>query len=164
MSATVKLKLIAEIKDISSHALVKSSDASRSWGGLGDIDETLSATSTPDVENVAAFIATLTAGAVTIDWTALTHADGDTRSAAGKKLRFIQIMNPAANTANIVVTKGASNGYSPVGTTFTIPISPGGGFLWYLQSDAADVTNGSADTWDVTGSGSETFYVKAGWG
>lgn len=164
MSSTAKVKIISEVKDVSSHTLLKSSDTSRTYAGTGDIDVTLTSSSTPDFENGAVFTKSLSGGAATIDLTSLTHADGDTRSADGKKLRFLQVMNPAANTGNIVLTKGASNGHSPIGSTFTVPVSPGGAFLWYFDSDGATVANGSSDTIDVTGTGSESFYVKMGWG
>lgn len=165
MSVSCKLQMITQIVDTSSHALVKTTDASRSWkASVSDLDTTLNSSSTPDLENVAVFIGTLSGGALTIDLTNLTHADGDTRSASAKKLRFLHVTNPSANTGNIILTKGASNGYSPIGTTFTLPVSPGGSFVYYFDSDAADVTDASADTIDVTGTGSETFYVKLGWG
>ena len=162
MSVAVTLKLMLKIVETNTSALVSSSNASQTWSG-GDIDLTLNSTSTPDAEDCAAMIIALVAGAKTIDLTSLAHEGGATKSANGKKIRAWLFFNLAANTGNIVVTKGASNGYSPVGTTFTYVVPPGGCALHYFDSDAGDV-GASAKNVDVTGTGTESFYFKAIWG
>ena len=163
MSVSASVKLNLNWTDTSTDTYVKSSNASRGWDG-GDINLTLNSTSTPDAENGATVLVTMSGGAATIDLTSLTHRDGDTRSLAGKKIRSILFYAPTANTGNIVVTKGASNGHCPVGTTFTVPIPPGGAFQWYVVSAGADVTNSSNDTLDISGTGSETLLMKVIWG
>ena len=165
---SVQLTYLNRLKvvETSAAALVSTSDATRTYNGL-DTEETFNASSTPDAEDAAFFRITLTAGAATIDLTAMLHqidsALTASKSASGKKVRAWKFKAPATNTGNITITKGASNGYSPVGTTFTKVIAPGGESSDYFVS-AAGTVGGSAKNLDVTGTGTEYIDVGVVWG
>lgn len=162
MSFIATIKQILSIKDTSSNTYVKSSDASRTWAGTGDIEVTLNATSTPAIDGGVATLVAMTAGAATIDLTALVHLDGDTRTAAGKKLRELHFYNPSNN--NIRIKTGASNGHIPVGSAFDVTIPPGGAFTLYLVAAATAITNSSNDTIDISGTTTDSVLMKAVWG
>lgn len=156
MSVSAVLKMLLSVKDISTDTYVSATDASRTWSGA-NLETTLNATSTPDGETGIVTLVTLSAGAATLDLTSMLHRDGDTRTAAGKKIRAIFFYNPSSNL--ITATKGASNGHSPVGSTFTIPLAASGGRnLWYMP-DATAITNSSNDTIDFAGTGTDTVLV-----
>lgn len=163
MSVTAIVKQILSWKDISSSAYVKSSDNSRTWAGTGDIDTSLNSGSTPAIDGGVSTLVTMTAGAATIDLTALTHQDSDTRSASGKKLRQIHFYNPSNNA--IRVKTGASNGHIPYGANgFDVTIPPGGAFTLYLASAGIAITNSSNDTIDISGTTTDSLLMKAVWG
>jgi hypothetical protein len=161
MSVTATVKAALDWKDVSASTYVSSGDASRSWNG-GDLSSSLNATSTPAIDGGATVLVMLAAGVATKDLTSLAHQDGDTRTAAGKKLRAIHFYNPS--TAVITVTKGASNGHSPVGTTFTLPVAPNGGRASLYYPDAVAITNSSNDTFDFAGTGTDSLLMKLVWG
>jgi hypothetical protein len=161
MSVTATVRAGLDWKDISSSSYVKAGDASRSWDG-GDLSQSLTSSSTPSIDGGATVTVTLAAGVATKDLTALLHQDGDTRTAAGKKLRAIHFYNPS--TAVIVVTKGASNGHSPAGTTFTLPVAANGGRASLYFPDATAIVNATNDTFDFAGTGTDTLLMKLVWG
>lgn len=160
MSVVGTLKLMLKLKDISTSDQVSSQDNSRTWSG-GDVEKELKSTSSPTGEDCAHVTVTLSGGAASLDLTSLSHIDGGTRSVSGKKLRAWLFTNPSANL--ITVSKGASNGYSPVGTTFTKPVGAGCTSADYFDDEAAAVS-GSAKTLDFAGTGSQTITVKLLWG
>lgn len=166
MSVSVTLDSKIKTIETSDANLVSTQDATRTYNGL-DTAVTLNSTSTPDAEDAAYFRITLVAGAATLDLTAMLHQISSTatlsKSASGKKVRAWKFKAPTGNTGNIVVTKGASNGYSPVGTTFTKVIAPGGYSEDYFYTSAGDV-GGSAKNLDVTGTGTEYVDVGVVWG
>lgn len=161
MSVIATLKMVLKFKDISTSAYVASGDNSRSWDG-GDLELTLKSDSTPDAEGDAVVLVTLTAGAATVDLTALANLDGDTRTAAGKKIRGFLFYNPS--TALITVSKGASNGHAPLSTTFVRHVAPNGGVDMAYMPDATAITNSSNDTLDFAGTGTDTILMKVLWG
>lgn len=166
MSVSVLISNKLKTVETSAAGLVSSQDATRTYNGL-DAETTLNSSSTPDAEDAAYFRITLSGGAATLDLTAMLHQidTGVTvsKSATGKKIRAWRFKAPTGNTGNIVVTKGASNGYSPVGTTFTKVIAPGGNSGDDFYTSAGDV-GGSAKNLDITGTGSEYVDVGVVWG
>lgn len=52
------------------------------------------------------------------------------------------------STADLTVTKGDTNGWTGLGTTYTITIAPGGIFQWW-NGDGVTVTDASSHTFKV---------------
>src|SRR6476660_6066460 len=80
--------------------------------------QTLNAGTSPAATVTASFVATLSGGALTLDLTAMTGTNGATVNANGLTPRCIVFQNPATNANPITVAKGASNGYTGLGTSF----------------------------------------------
>lgn len=115
---------------------------------------------TPDVEDYAIFELALSGGAGSINLAALPHNHGGvniTKDFTGKKIRAWLFWTPDTNANNITITKGASNGYSPVGTSFTKVIPPNGASSDDFDTAAIDVASG-ARLLDVTGTGSQVVF------
>jgi hypothetical protein len=121
---------------------------------------TLDTTTTPALTGTCAYDTyTLTAGAVTIDLTALKQVNNlalDLSSPASKP-RIVKIKN--ISTHRILVSKGASNGYSPVvGDAFNLPIPAGGEATIYDGGNGAAV-DATHKTLDVVGTLTDSFQV-----
>jgi hypothetical protein len=97
---------------------------------------------------------TLTAGADALNLTSLARA-GDLAAvdATGLKLQGLKVACPATNTGDVVLTTGATNGY----TIGTIRVTPGGHQLAWFADGLADVASG-ARTIDVTSSDADAAY------
>lgn len=119
---------------------------------------TLNSGSTPDVTKMAAFTKALSAGAATIDLTALTGTNGATVNGNGDKVRIFKAINPSSNANSITLTEGASNGYELAGNGWTVVLQPGQHFTFYADEDAPTI-GGSAKTIDLAGTGSQTLNV-----
>ena len=89
-----------------------------------DLAKTLGALTTPPVSKIAAFLATLAAGTLTIDLTALVGTNNAVVDGTGLKLQFLRIANLGANA--MTIAQGGSNPYA-IGAGLTIP--PGGSVL-----------------------------------
>jgi hypothetical protein len=161
MAVQVTLKSMLKIVETSASALISSSNNSQTWTG-GDVELTYDADSTPDAEDCAVCVITLSSGTATIDLTALTHQGGGTKTASGKKVRAWLFKNVGANL--MTITKGASNGYSPVGTTFTKVLAPTAGASIDDFSDGALTVDGTNKTLDVSGTAAQQLYFKVVWG
>lgn len=153
-----KFKLV----ETSAAGLVSTQDATRTYNGL-DSERTLNSGSTPDAEDAAFFRITISGGVGSVDFTALAHqldtGVSVTKTATGKKLRGFKLKAGSANAANITVAKGASNGYAPLGTTFSRIIAPDGEDDAYLGT-AGNTIDSSNKTWDLTGTNGD--YVDVG--
>lgn len=107
---------------------------------------------------------TLSGGSGTIDLGALTGLQGSV-NLTGLKVQVMKFINPSTNANKITITKGATNGYGlgTDGSTFTVPLHPGGEFTYYCNEGTPDVGSG-AKTFDVTGSGSQVlqYAIHAG--
>ncbi|HOA28101.1 MAG TPA: hypothetical protein PKG51_11380 [Arachnia sp.] len=117
----------------------------------------LHASSTPPATKVAAFEQALTAGAATIDLTALTGANGVAVDGTGLKVQVLKIRNPDDNDP-VTVAVGASNGYELAGADFSVAIPGGGEFTFYGNDGAPDIGLG-AKTLDLSGTGAEKVEV-----
>lgn len=120
----------------------------------------LNSGSTPAATAVAAFQKALTAGAATIDLTALplTGATSQTQSFNGLKLRAAKFRNPSSNSGAITIQTGASNGYAPFGTAGVVVLSPGQSALVNYESDAAAVSS-TVKNIGLSGTGTEALDV-----
>lgn len=118
----------------------------------------------PAVTKLAYFSKALSTGTGTIDLTSLTGTNGATVDLTGLKVCLMKFRNPSTNANTITVAKGASNGFglTTSGTTFSIPIPPGGEVTIFCDEGTPDV-GGGAKTLDLTGTGSQTLECAI-WG
>ena len=125
---------------------------------VGENTQLTSAT-TPDVEYAAAPLLTLTAGAKTVDLTALSDVNGGTLDLTGKKVRALFFHN-LSTTNNMTFAKGASNGLDSLSGSWTMTLLP-------LEKRCIDLTDvavasiaaisASIKNIDVSGTGTDTF-------
>ena len=115
---------------------------------------TIKADSAVPATKVAAGIQTLTAGALTMDLTALTGTNGAAVTALGLKLQVWLLKNLGA--AVMTFSEGASNGYAALGASFSFKLLQNQMAQFYLADAAPDVASGDR-TIDVAGTGSQTF-------
>jgi hypothetical protein len=115
-------------------------------------------TGQPVITDGALFTKTLSAGAGTIDLTSLTGTNGRSITLSGLKVQVMKFLNVSTNGTNMVVGKGASNGFGlgSGGTTWSMVIPPGCEFTWYGNEGTPDVS-GSVKTIDITGGTTEVL-------
>lgn len=123
--------------------------------------QSLGASSTPAVTKIAFFDQALTAGAATIDLTALAHNAGVV-DGSGLKVQGMLFVNPAGNSA-VTITDGASNGYNLFGDAsgqVTVPAhATVDSFLLFFFPEGLQDIGGSDKTIDLAGTGTETFQI-----
>ncbi len=119
---------------------------------------TLQASTTPPVSKVAAFEQALTAGAATIDLTALTGTNGAAVDGTGLKVQAIKITAKATNANVITITKGASNGYALAGADFSVALAAGQEFVLFGNDAAPDIAS-DAKTLDLAGTLAQAVQV-----
>lgn len=114
----------------------------------------------PAATKCAIFSKALSGGSATIDMTSLTGTNGATVDFTGLKVCVMKFKNPSSNANAITVAKGASNGFglTTSGTTFSIPIPPGGEITLESDEGTPDVGSG-AKTLDLTGTSSQALQV-----
>lgn len=115
--------------------------------------KTLNAGTTPTVTKDANFETTLSSGAATVDLRVLTGTNGISVDLNGSKVRAFRAKAPATNGAAIVISKGASNGYTGFGASFSQSIPPGGEYVFYDGGNGTAVSN-TVKTIDLAGAGS----------
>lgn len=124
-----------------------------------DLNNTsLNATSTPPVSKQSSITHALSAGAKTIDFTALAGTNGATLDCTGLKLQGILVSNPAGN-ATINIAPGSSNPYPIFGAANDIDVPAGSKFAFYFADTLADVSS-TVKTLDITGTGTEEFDLQ----
>lgn len=111
---------------------------------------------TPPVTLQASFLLTLSGGAASIDFRALTGTNGASVDGNGLKVQIFRFKNLGAN--NMVITPGASNGIDLFGASSSITVPPGAHFTFFLADQAPDIAAGDK-TIDVAGTGSQTAEV-----
>lgn len=154
------LKLI----ETSSSGAINANDATMTFE-LTDTS-TRNATTTPDAEDGAYVLVTLTAGAATVDFTAVVHqilsaSATLTKNANGKSIRDIKFKNNSANP--IRIKNGASNGFLPAGSVFDFTL-PAGGSAFFDFAALAAAISGTNKTLDISGTGTDTLQILLGWG
>ena len=123
---------------------------------------TLNATSTPAATKQSYFTITMTAGAATLDLTAIPGLNvNETIDGTGLKVRLLQFYAPATNANPVTAAKGGSNGYglTAAGTTWSIPLDPDTSAARWCNTSAPTIGSG-AKTIDITGTGSQTIQVS----
>ncbi len=126
-----------------------------------NVSKSFSSTSTPAGTKIAFFRQALTAGAATIDLTAIPH-DGGTVDGTGLKVQAAIFRNPAGN-ASMVVSDGASNGYNIFGNSSGQVLIPGHAsepcqVAIYFPEGLPDVAGGAKNI-DIAGTGTEELEV-----
>ena len=116
---------------------------------------TLNSGSTPPATLVAEFLLTLTAGAATIDLTALTGTNSATVDGTGLRPQVVRIKNLGANAMTFVT--GASNGHNHFTSSGTV-VRPSGHIMNFPYDGDEDI-DATHKTWGVSGTGSQTAEV-----
>jgi hypothetical protein len=126
----------------------------------GDTTQSRTATTTPAVTQAGSAEKAMTAGAGTIDLTALALQFGGTVDLTGLRLRHWKIAAPATNAGSITISKGASNGFTGFGANFSITLPPGGE---WLGSDAGHANPAAVaagvKTLDLAGTGTDEIQL-----
>lgn len=120
---------------------------------------TLNAASSVPITQVAYFTQALTAGAATIDLTALVGTNNVEIDGTGLKVRAIMFTAASGNANPITIGVGASNGYELAGATWEETLKAGQSTgVKYLGSGAPDI--GASDcTLDLAGTGTQSVNV-----
>jgi hypothetical protein len=126
-----------------------------------DTSVTLDSTTTPDETATNYSTATLSGGAATINLASLTDVNGATKDLTGKKVRWLKIKNGGSNS--VTVSKGASNGYTGFGASFSMEIKGGGEVTIYCAGNGVAVAAG-VRTLDLSGTGTDSFSFAVGAG
>ncbi len=128
----------------------------------------LNATSTPPVTKRGVFTKALTAGAATIDLTAIPDDIKTAVDGTGLKVIGLMIANPSTNTNILIVSQGASNGYQLNGENWSLALKPGEAAIMYFSNAATmpdvDATHKNIDLSDDSAGGTDThqFVILLG--
>lgn len=115
----------------------------------------LNSTTTPATTKTASFVKALSAGAGTIDLTALFGTNNLTTDGTGLKVIACKFQAVVGN-ANVITLKfGASNPYNLLGASWQVALQPGQEILLYAVS-AAPVIGSGAKNIDLSGTGSQS--------
>lgn len=127
----------------------------------GRKEETLTGSSSPNVTAHAVGKQALSAGAATIDLRSVTGLNGVAVDLNGLKPRYVLLENTGAN--DMVVAKGASNGYTGFGSAFSVTVKAGCRHLMEI-GDSGTAVSSTVKTLDVTGTGSQElkYQIVAG--
>lgn len=139
-------------------AWIKASDSTITIDGL-NLEKGLNAGSTPPASKHAASTATMTAGAKTIDLTAIVGLNGGNVDGTGLKVRAFKFRAPLTNANPVTLAVGAANGYELLGSDWKVTLQPGQEAQGYL-ADGAPVIGGGAKTIDVSGTGAQGVDVQ----
>lgn len=119
----------------------------------------LNAGTTPSVTAFAGFNKALSAGTASIDLTALTGTNGATVNLNGLRVVAIKFKAKGNNTGALTIAKGATNGYTGLGASFSITLPIGGETVFYGVAGAAAVS-GTLKVFDLTGTGTDSVDVE----
>lgn len=158
-SATAQVKL-QFLETTTANELLVNSDLLHKFDELVK----LTSSSTPAVTKVYAQQRALSAGALTLDLTALTDGTGAALDLTGLKVQFVAFANKpvsgAPNTDTLNVKFGATNGYNIFGDAASeVTLAVGGWCIFYNPEGTPDVANGSADTVDVSSSDADADFI-----
>lgn len=103
----------------------------------------------------------MTAGALTLDLTALVHQDSSSVDGTGLKLQKFRVSNPSTNSNNITLVVGASNPYDFMGdASGQVTLAPGAEFRYDGNETLEDIDSTHCEI-DVSGNGTETVRYTA---
>lgn len=152
MSITANLSLQHTINN--SLSIFDSSRSTIVHDGM-NLTAQLNASSSVPVTKYAAVAKALSAGAATIDLSALTD-DSGTAIGTGLKVQSVILYNPSANVITIGI--GASNGYPLFGASALLPIEPGARLIKYFNDALIDI-DGTHKNLDLAGTLAQTLNV-----
>lgn len=118
----------------------------------------LDADSDPDVTEGGFCEKAMTAGAATIDLTALVDVQGRTINLDTLRVRAVKIRALDANAAAVTVAKGASNGYTGFGLAFSVTLAAGQEATLYLGATGTAVS-ATEKTLDLSGTGTDGIQL-----
>ncbi len=131
---------------------------------LGTIGGTLSSNSSVPITKPWSDNVAMTAGAVTLDFTALDQVNLPVVNATGLKLQLFIFRNLSANSNTITIKDGATNGYDIFGdSSGQITLNPGEVEMRFCNESLEDVS-ATVKTIDITGTGTETLEVVMAFG
>jgi hypothetical protein len=119
---------------------------------------TLNASSTAPATKCAHVLQALTAGAATIDLTAVQGTQGNV-TFSGLKIQLFRATATTGNANVLTLTEGASNGYELAGNTWKVGLLSGQSFMFFGNDGAPDV-GGSAKDIDLAGTGSQSVEIS----
>ena len=124
--------------------------------GVDALNIQLGAGTTPAVDTVYGGLFALSAGALTVDLTALTRSGRSNLSLTGKTIYAVRIKNLGANP--MTFKDGVTNGYALFTATNGHVVRANGDTLQYAPAGFGAV--GASDlAIDVSGTGTQTFYM-----
>lgn len=129
-------------------------DKTLTFTGYND-SKTLNATSSPVATKSAVFAQALTAGAATIDLTALVGTEG-TVDGTGLKVRAVKFRGKSTNANPITITTGAANGYNLPHALFSYQVYPGCWVEAYFADSAQTIAAGDKNI-DLAGTASQVL-------
>ncbi len=156
MSITLALLAKMTVRETLSGNAIASNASPLVFDGF-NLQKDLTAATTPPVTKHCEFTQALTAGAATIDLTALSGSLGSV-TFSGLKLQAYLFTNLGANV--MTISKGASNGYGldAAAADYDIVVAPGATVMGYIPDVAPDVS-GSAKNIDIAGTGTQSLEV-----
>lgn len=119
---------------------------------------TLTGATTVPATKTTAFTPTLSAGAATIDLTALTGVNGAVVDGSGLKVQIFKFINPAGNGA-VTLTFGAANPYLLLGTAWKVILLAGQEIMLYLNDACPDI-DATHKNIDLAGTGAQAFKCQ----
>lgn len=122
--------------------------------GTYNSNATLNATSNPPGTKVGGGLATLVAGAKTIDLTAVPSLEGVIRDMTGLKVQIFKFKNKATNLSPMTVNFGATNAYLLGGAAWSFILQPGMEITVFGNDLTPDV-GGATKNIDIAGTGVE---------
>ena len=127
----------------------------------------LSASSTPAVSKGAFFSQALTAGAATIDLTALVGTNGIAVDLSGLKVQQLVIINgtvtnnaiAAGSNSAVTVEVGGSNPYDLFGSASGLVVIEAGAGIFHMHNETLEDVDATHCEIDLTGTGTDAFLV-----
>lgn len=120
---------------------------------------TLNSGSTPPATKHAGGELTLTAGAGTLDLRALTGLAGGAIDGNGLKVQVAKFRNKSTNANLMTISEGAANGYSLLGSAWTLDLQPGQEITLFGNDATPDVAGTDKDI-DIAGTGSQVLEYE----
>lgn len=160
MSATVTAAVVSQLNVVSTFSGYASPlDNTLTVSGMNE-SLTLTASTTPPVTKQTSFQQALSSGSATVNLAALPGLTAEeTVNLTGLKVQALKLRNLSTNANSITVAKGASNGHTLLGSSWTVTLQPGQSHLYYFNNAAPTVASGDR-TIDLTGTGAQVLEVQ----
>lgn len=158
MSVSVTYASTLSVVEAYADTFVDSADNTVKFSGLNSSGTYTGASNYPCTK-VAAYEKAMSAGAATIDLTALVGIANSAVSGSGLKVQFVKFKNKATNANAITIGEGASNGYELFGNAWSIILQPGQEILACLAEQAPDIGSGAKNI-DIAGTGAQVLQVE----